>query len=188
MLSEKAKGKRRAVEIDPPSDVGPSGSGTNELHEEPTKRQLVIRFAEGAPDLTVSVGKQDTVRDIKRKVRILRIDIHKCTSLRITYLYIQIRDVRPELKDRRIRLIHLGRLLTDGTFLYSWLASLEEKQKRAAAANVEDEEGSSKPAALKPTTTWIQCSVGPSLEPGEEVEEGDEGKQVRFASLLIRGK
>ncbi|TEB37443.1 hypothetical protein FA13DRAFT_907122 [Coprinellus micaceus] len=161
MLSEKAKGKRRAVEVESPSNIGPSGSGTNEPREEPTKRQLVIRFAEGAPDLTVSVGKQDTVRDIKRNIH----------------------GVRPELKDRRIRLIHLGRLLTDGTFLYSWLSSLEEKQKRASAANVEDEEGSSKAVTLKPATTWIHCSVGPSLEPGEEVEEGEEGKQEQLQPL-----
>ena len=71
MLSEKAKGKQRAVEVEPASaDAGPSGSGMSELQEVPTTRQLVIRFAEGAPDLTVSVGKQDTVRDIKRNVSI----------------------------------------------------------------------------------------------------------------------
>ena len=68
MLSEKAKGKQRA--IDPPVDnqAGPSGSPAPV--EEPVTRELVIRFTEGAPDLTVSVGKEDTVRNIKRTVRL----------------------------------------------------------------------------------------------------------------------
>ena len=68
MLSEKAKGKQRA--IDPPADnqAGPSGSLLPV--EEPVTRELVIRFTEGAPDLTVSVGKEDTVRNIKRTVRL----------------------------------------------------------------------------------------------------------------------
>lgn len=68
MLSEKAKGKQRAVEDVEDLEAGPSGSAASE--QEPRTRQLVIRFAEGAPDLTISVGKQDTVRDIKRNVRL----------------------------------------------------------------------------------------------------------------------
>lgn len=66
MLSEKARGKQRALEQDATSEAGPSSSAASS--HEPATRQLVIRFAEGAPDLTVSVGKQDTVRDIKRNV------------------------------------------------------------------------------------------------------------------------
>ena len=47
MLSEKAKGKQRA--LDPSEDL-----------EEPWSRPLVIRFTEGIPDLTVTVEQEDT--------------------------------------------------------------------------------------------------------------------------------
>lgn len=85
----------------------------------------------------------------------------------------QIREARPELDNRRLRLIQSGRLLTDGTFLYAWLVSLEEKQQRA---NIDTTETSGKAA-----TTWIHCSVGPKAERGELGE--DEREQVS----LIRG-
>ena len=56
MLSEKAKGKQRAVDPEP----GPS--------QGPPAKDLVIRFTEGLPDLTLQVAEGDAVRDIKRKV------------------------------------------------------------------------------------------------------------------------
>ena len=54
MLSERAKGKQRAV--DPP--VG----------EAESSRDLVVRFTEGAPDLTVTINKADSVKDVKKRV------------------------------------------------------------------------------------------------------------------------
>lgn len=66
MLSEKAKGKRRAVDT---SETGePSGEASNG-HEIIT-RQLIIRFTEGLPDLQLEIGKQSTVRDVKTAVGI----------------------------------------------------------------------------------------------------------------------
>ena len=56
-LSEKAKGKQRALE---PYE---EGSPPEELVS------LVIRFTEGVPDLTLHIGERDTVRDVKREVR-----------------------------------------------------------------------------------------------------------------------
>ena len=88
-----------------------------------------------------------------------------------TYLSFQIREVRPELQNRRLRLIHSGRLLSEGTLLHAWVISLEERQKRANAD--EDITGH----ILKTTTTWIHCSVGQSLEPGEGDTE-DSNTQV----------
>lgn len=85
----------------------------------------------------------------------------------------QIRDARPQLKDRRIRLIHSGRLLTDGTFLYSWLTSLEERQQRVVA-----EEGGGEVHQPAVSTTWLHCSIGPKIEPGED----DDGRKVQVCS------
>lgn len=78
----------------------------------------------------------------------------------------QIRDVRPELQRRRLRLIHSGRLLTDGTFIYSWLISLEDKQRKAVKEVTTEEDVPSFSQAL----TWLHCSVGPELTHEEEEE------------------
>jgi len=80
-------------------------------------------------------------------------------------VYCQIRDVRPELQRRRLRLIHSGRLLTDGTFIYPWLTSLEDKQRRAIK-EVTTEEIPDVSQAL----TWLHCSVGPEFTQEEEEE------------------
>ncbi|KAJ6603138.1 DUF2407 ubiquitin-like domain-containing protein [Mycena sp. CBHHK59/15] len=135
-LSEKAKGKQRA--IDSPAAEPSSGS------ESLPSRNLVIRFTEGTPDLSVVVTQHDTLRDVKDMIR----------------------RERPQLKDRRLRFIHSGRLLTDGTLLNSWLAALDEKQKQTSGEN--------DLSPVKPTT-WMHCSVGREIEEGED-EEGSEQK------------
>jgi len=130
MLSEKAKGKQRAIE--PPEEP-----------ELELSRDLVIRFTEGVEDLTLKVSQKDSIRDVKRNIR----------------------AARPLLEDRRLRLIHSGRLLTDGTLLYSWITTLEEKQRRATS---DEASGTQPPSNI---TTWLHCSVGPKIEHGEQNEE-----------------
>jgi hypothetical protein len=103
--------------------------------------------------------------------------------------------------DRRLRLIYSGRLLTDGTFLFEWLESLENKQRNAVAVNAskagktseandgnesdasahEDVKGSSKASS----TTWIHCSVGPQMEPGEEEQE--RGNSTKGEIVPLKG-
>ncbi|KAF9460747.1 DUF2407 C-terminal domain-containing protein [Collybia nuda] len=160
MLSDKAKGKQRAVELPPPPV-----EATSPVQSLPgPSRDLVIRFTEGISDLVVSVNQQDTVRDVKKKIR----------------------DTRIQLKDRRLRLIHSGRLLTDGTFLYSWLTSLEERQKRATPNDEQGAQNVPSPSPLQsPAMTWMHCSVGPKLEIGEE--ESDEGKTQTAQLRPARG-
>lgn len=55
-LSEKAKGKQRAVEA---LDNAPAT---------PPSKDLTIRFTEGVPDLTLQVAEKDTVKEVKAKV------------------------------------------------------------------------------------------------------------------------
>lgn len=64
MPSEKFKGKQRAVDSE--SEAGPSQRPLS------NSKDLVIRFTEGLPDLTLQVAESDVVRDIKRKVRCRR--------------------------------------------------------------------------------------------------------------------
>ncbi|KAI0086979.1 DUF2407 ubiquitin-like domain-containing protein [Irpex rosettiformis] len=116
-----------------------------------TPRTLVVRFSEGIPDLTLDVEQRDTVRDIKR----------------------QIRDYRPQLKENRLRLIHSGRILTDDTLLYSWLDSLEERQRRVVSKVAEGSSDASQ------SSTWIHCAIGPKMEPGEEDETKVQQTQLK---------
>ncbi|KAF9049916.1 DUF2407 ubiquitin-like domain-containing protein [Panaeolus papilionaceus] len=145
MLSEKAKGKQRA--IDPASELGEgeSSGATTETKDRP--RDLVIRFTEGSPDLTITVHKPDFVRDIKKRIR----------------------EARPELQTRRLRLIHSGRLLTDGTLLHAWLVSLEERQQRAKHDDTASNE----------SIKWIHCSVGPVIDL-KEIEAEDQSPQPQI--------
>ncbi|KAJ7502878.1 DUF2407 ubiquitin-like domain-containing protein [Mycena galericulata] len=139
-LSEKAKGKQRLIDLPVDAPVAGQSSDAALL----PSRDLVIRFTEGTPDLTVVVAKDDTLRDVKDMIR------HE----------------RPQLKDRRLRFIHSGRLLADTTLLNSWLVSLDEKRKQTSG---EDDPA---PAAA---TTWMHCSVGREIVEGED-EEGNEQK------------
>lgn len=60
-LSDKAKGKQRALDsvADPQANV-----------EVPKTKPLVVRFTEGIEDLSLQVEQKDTVREVKRKVRL----------------------------------------------------------------------------------------------------------------------
>ncbi|KAJ3759444.1 DUF2407 ubiquitin-like domain-containing protein [Lentinula raphanica] len=98
MLSEKAKGKQKAVE--PPLD---ESSSSNAGAAGRTRRSFTVRFTEDAPDLQLSVDEQDTIREVKRLIR----------------------EQRPEFTHRRLRLIHSGRLLTDNALVSSWLKPSE---------------------------------------------------------------
>ena len=70
MLSEKAKGKQRAIE--PVSDASTSSDAQTSTLQEQITRDLVIRFTEGGiVDLLVTVHKGDVVRDVKKEVRLL---------------------------------------------------------------------------------------------------------------------
>jgi len=144
LLSEKAKGKLRAPDA---PDTGRGSSST-----QPPSRDLTIRFTEGGSDLIVHVVEKDTVRDVKQKIR----------------------GARPELQKRRLRLIHSGRLLTDGTFIYSWLISLEDKQRKAVKEAAAEEVPS-----VGQTLTWLHCSVGPELTQEEEEEDLAQAAQIK---------
>ena len=151
-LSEKAKGKQRAP--DPP-EIGQTSSTAL------APRVLNVRFAEGESDLIVHAEEKDTVKDVKQKVFTYTVF---ATRAALTGQCGQIRDARPELQRRRLRLIHSGRLLTDGTLVSSWLTSSENAQRNLIASG---EEGAL-PAHRAPT--WLHCSVGAELAQGEEEE------------------
>jgi hypothetical protein len=67
-LSEKAKGKQRAVEPLNGERSTSSLPETQHAEDECLSRDLVVRFTEGFPDLTITIEREDFVRDVKRKV------------------------------------------------------------------------------------------------------------------------
>jgi hypothetical protein len=67
MLSEKAKGKQRAVDL--ASQASTSHAPASRPEE--SKRDFVVRFTEGGvTDLLVTIHKGEIVRDVKKKVRL----------------------------------------------------------------------------------------------------------------------
>ncbi|KAI0079503.1 hypothetical protein K474DRAFT_1592044 [Panus rudis PR-1116 ss-1] len=141
ILSEKAKGKQRAVD---PVDSTPTP---------PPNKPLVIRFTEGVPDLTLQVKEGDTVRELKKSIR----------------------DVRPQLTDRRLRLIHSGRLLADNIDIYALLTSLQEKYRRAAEGEASGHAVDDTP----PSTVWLHCSIGPQVTGDEEDDSKVQTAQLK---------
>lgn len=170
-LSEKAKGKQRA--IDPPEE---------DEHGHPTRRNITIRFTDGRPDIILTVEAKDSVRDVKRKVR--EPDI-LYVSIILIYTY-KIRQRVAGLSKRRLRLIYSGKLLVDSFVLIDWISSLEKKQQRSTASvqdghksggEEDDSEGQSR-------VTWLHCSIGAEVE--DEKEEGDEdASKVKSLAILV---
>ena len=74
-LSEKAKGKQRAVPI--PENGGPI-----------PPRELMVRFTEGVQDLVLQVAENDSVRDVKAKVSISSLVPCSLSAMPIVLIYI----------------------------------------------------------------------------------------------------
>ncbi|KAH9891820.1 DUF2407 ubiquitin-like domain-containing protein [Cubamyces lactineus] len=122
----------------------------------PPSKDLTIRFTEGIPDLTVQVAEKDTVKDVKHSIRL----------------------ARPDLKNRRLRLIHAGQLLPESTPLYHRIFSSEQRKRSPSPEGDEIAESVTEQASI-PKTTWLHCSVGPQLEDGEADESKVQTAQLK---------
>ncbi|GAA98034.1 uncharacterized protein L969DRAFT_46117 [Mixia osmundae IAM 14324] len=158
----KGKGKQRAYDADP-AQQGSSGEASNQQDVGGQALVFSVRFTDGLTEdlLDICIGQRETIRDLKRRIRLLR----------------------PTIATRRLRLIHIGRVLTDGTLLVPWMLSLLARQKRqeeetqsrfiddaldvvkqvrsAAATSLEGSSARSAavaPEEIKPL--WLHCSVG----------------------------
>ncbi|KAG8715473.1 hypothetical protein FRC11_003972 [Ceratobasidium sp. 423] len=147
---------------------------TNDEDTEPEQRRpITIRFTEREPDLLLGVSSHDTIRDVKALIR----------------------SLRPSLERRRLRLVHAGRLLTDGTRLVPWLEALEAHSRKSNAKNASSRSPGSSPTNTnfpprrsssslqepdpEPIDVWIHCSIGPE---GEDID-GDDKQQEQIAPL-----
>ncbi|KZV95480.1 hypothetical protein EXIGLDRAFT_644247 [Exidia glandulosa HHB12029] len=156
-LSEKAKGKQRALNPESEPTAGPSAPPTVPPSPEPSAhRDVLVRFSEGAHDLLIPVTRTDTIKDIKRQIRVQR----------------------PPLERRRLKLIHSGRLLHDATHLLEYIQNLEkyapkpEEDSSILFSAKETDKGKGKAKPEPPKPVWLHCSVGTRLEPHEEDDGG----------------
>lgn len=110
----------------------------------------------------------------------------------------QIRLFRKAARDKSLRIIHSGRLLTDGVLLVAWMRSLEERVKRQAGTmgsdvgNVLKDVGLAEEAEGDASGTkdnggariWLHCVVGAKVE--EKTEE--KGEEVGRIAMLLRAR
>ncbi|BGP22661.1 hypothetical protein Rt10032_c08g3530 [Rhodotorula toruloides] len=197
----KWKGKGRA---DSPSPDGSSDVGVEDAARQ-KKLSFCVRFTDGQTEDLVDlwVGEKETVREVKRRIRLLRPD-----------------TLTEDGKPRRLRLIQLGRLLPDGVFLLPYTLQLVSRRAKAvsptSAADVgvkeglqavgrgigkvvrgtmgeragEDEMSSLEKGKgrederdlaeeeQEEEQVWLHCSVGEPIEAEEPAEEKDQSTQI----------
>ena len=178
-LSEKAKGKQRAIEQPDPLDGRPSVSA---------QRTVTIRFADGTPDLQLVIEVEDTVRRVKQKVGI-------CTFAIFSENWLtwkgKVRESRPQIARRRLRLIHAGRIFTNDVKLLEYFQASEKCQKRSTEARDDKGKGKQKEVldtremddrtSQVPTPLWLHCSVGAEMKADE-----DEDDRIQVRTLFER--
>lgn len=118
----------------------------------------------------------------------------------------QIRHLRPSLTPLSLRLIHSGRLLTDGILLIPWLRSLEDRLRRQASTMGGDVESVLKEVGLaedessgstmgskssgekkqEEERVWLHCIVGGKLDE-KKVEEGAEEEVSLLFMVVLLG-
>jgi hypothetical protein len=100
------------------------------------------------------------------------------------------------LERRRLRLVHAGRLLTDGIRLVPWLEALEAHSRKSTANNASIRSPTSSPTTAnfpsrrsissaqeqtpEPVDIWIHCSIGPE---GDESDGEDKQQESQIAPL-----
>ncbi|GAA5904622.1 hypothetical protein JCM8208_004832 [Rhodotorula glutinis] len=121
------KGKGRAVDVPPDGLLSPRDGDDDDdegrANVQPTGLSFCVRFTDGQTDdlLDLWVGEKESVREVKRRLRLLRP-----------------KTLFEDDKPRRLRLIQLGRLLPDGVFLVPYTAQLLSKRAQLDQGNAGD--------------------------------------------------
>ncbi|SCZ97409.1 BZ3500_MvSof-1268-A1-R1_Chr4-2g07195 [Microbotryum saponariae] len=141
-----AKGKAKAVNVNDDEAVGQALLNGHDLGEDgersssgPTGMAFSIRFTDGSEDLLdLCVGEKESVAEVKRRIRFLRPNL--------------MHEDRP----RRLRLIQLGRLLTDGTYLVPWTVQLLSRRAKLVRQQTQP----NAEALLEGAIEGIEAAVG----------------------------
>lgn len=104
----------------------------------------------------------------------------KSSSPFVSVSGVQIRTLRPILSQHNLRLIHSGRLLTDGILLLSWLKALEARHHHQQHRAIGAEAGGGAGPEDKTTGSgggenkvYLHCVVGLRVE--EDPQQGAKG-------------
>ncbi|GAA5822628.1 hypothetical protein JCM11251_004323 [Rhodosporidiobolus azoricus] len=138
-LGASRKGKERAVETtDEAGGRGPGGLS------------FCVRFTDGQTDdlLDLWVGEKDSVKEVKRRIRLLR-------SSTLFTSPNEEDDPPTPARPRRLRLIQLGRLLPDGVLLVPYTNQLNAK--RAALLGSQGGEGGGETTAEEKIKKGIEA-------------------------------
>jgi hypothetical protein len=182
-LSEKSKGKQRA-DVDFNNDVDAEQVEGDIGGEGQARRgraiTIIFSNEDSGKNLDLWIEEGESVGSVKDQVGVIT----------LVPADVQIRHLRPRLLPLQLRLIHSGRLLTDGILLLPWLRALEQRVKRQAAGMTQEVEEVLKDVGLGEEADksggqgvrtgvgedkiWLHCNVGaeiaPKESPGEEVE------------------
>lgn len=165
------KGKGRAIDLDAfhPSSSGsknPNPSSSNRHFQSQTemntntnrKRQVTIIFSNTHhPNLSLSITPITSISQLKSLVR---------------------SSLPGELEGRNLRLIHSGRMLSDGVRIVPWVEAMEERVRRQAEGAVEGVVREVKGRGH-----------GGGLEDGGEEEgDGDGEKEMIWIHCIVGGK
>ncbi|ORY30538.1 hypothetical protein BCR39DRAFT_528610 [Naematelia encephala] len=220
-LSHKAKGKQRASPSASPSpsstspsrstflqvDIGDDNTNDDDDDEDQVEGSPVDEFiGGGAINGRSGGGKGEKQKQKQRKGRHVTVifanegpstgeggnlEIWVEDGESVGHVKDQIRALRPSLLPLSLRLIHSGRLLTDGILLLPWLRALEERVRRQATGLGGDVESVLKDAGLSedPDETdgktdgegsrvWLHCIVGGPEKDKSKVVDGAEEDEV----------
>ncbi|WVR06491.1 hypothetical protein IAU60_003522 [Kwoniella sp. DSM 27419] len=192
--SNKGKGRASEYDVDVENDAGLEGPHRGEVSSEPEEVDLGLEEDSSRGARTKSKGKNRADRERGRHATIMfsnesemtggNLDLWVEEGESVGSVKEKIKALRPALYPLNLRLIHSGRLLTDGILLLPWLRSIEERVRRQAkgvGGEVEsvlkevgladdDEDGGDRtdPGTQKPAEksaravnrVWLHCIVG----------------------------
>ncbi|TNY23689.1 DUF2407 C-terminal domain-containing protein [Rhodotorula diobovata] len=171
------KGKGRAVDVPRDGDDDDDEGGRPTA---PTGLSFCVRFTDGQTDDLVDlwVGERESVREVKRRLRLLRP-----------------KTLLEDDKPRRLRLIQLGRLLPDGvllvpytTQLLSKRAQLDQAQGHAGAEALREgiqAVGRGLGKVVRGTASAVARGGGVERDELDKLERGDGDEEEREHAPLL---
>lgn len=181
-MSDKAKGKQRAEPIDLAA-LTPQGTLSTPAQDYSPNIKFSIRFTDGAQDLRLDLPTTKRVAALVAAVGPSLGDEFTMFSI------LQIRERRPDISRRKLRLIHGGKNLAR-TLPLSTL-----KPNRRSFPETESSEVSQSPSLNTRSLhesihldeiVWIHCSVGDEVHEDEEEEEDTAVHVCGIYSIHIR--
>ena len=181
-MSDKAKGKQRAEPIDLAA-LTPQGTLSAPAQDYTPNIKFSIRFTDGAQDLRLDLPTTKRVAALIAAVGLSLGDEFTTFSLS------QIRERRPDLSRRKLRLIHGGKNLAR-TLPLSTLRPNLRSFPETESSEISQLPSLNTPSLHEPIhldeLVWIHCSVGDEVHEEEDEEEVTDVHVCGFYSTHMR--